>query len=97
MTDYSEMTDNQIDRKVGAALGVDTGLDYCNDWAAIGPIIEDNKISIQHESHVSISWGANWCATGVAKIDGVVITNCAYSDSMTRAAAICFLMMLGKV
>jgi hypothetical protein len=48
MTDYSEETDDQINYRVGGAMGIEQSYqvpDYCNDWAAIGPIIEKYEIN----------------------------------------------------
>lgn len=101
MTDYSAMTDFEINRLVAISLGLDccnshhpknengviivgnstsikNGVDYCNDWSAIGPIIEDYKISIE-----PLSYGG-WFAGGEQSHQ---------DKNPKRAAAICLLMM----
>ena len=109
MTDYSESTDDQINRFVTIALGYvrDETLEhewyydpkgeshendnrgplrrlknYCNDWAAIGPIIENYGIDL--ELFGCPQWWAREAPNAQSE----------WADkNPKRAAAICFLMM----
>lgn len=105
MTNYSDMTDKEINEAVQSALGwsccrgengdnhpiwsdgstfMVSCPNYCNDWAAIGPIIYDNGISI----HKAKATANMWFAT-----DHNEKNYAAVATAPTRAAAICFLMM----
>ena len=71
-------------------------VDYCNDWAYGGLIIQSKKISIEYDkSHNT------WTAHQGDYLMGKYITNCRYrhqyeSKNPLRAAMIVYLMMNGK-
>lgn len=62
--------------------------DYCNDWAAIGPVIEQSKVAI----FPLFNGGAGWEASHGCKKHQRQNFRVSCS-SPQRAAAICFLMM----
>lgn len=64
--------------------------DYCNDWAAIGLIIESSAITLDSPSVYGGAWRAlgRWDFTGDSGY-----SDTAADKSPMRAAAICFLMM----
>lgn len=89
MTDYSEKTDEEINYKVGGAMGIEQSYqvpDYCNDWAAIGPIIEKYEIDLDFYRSMN-----GWYASGMSEYSKM-----AEAPNPKRAAAICFLMMQGE-
>ena len=57
-------------------------LDYCNDWADIGPIIEREKIDL---TAIEDGWEAN----------GYFYVISALAKTPTKAAALCYLKMKG--
>ena len=94
MTDYSKMTDKYINIEVCLITG-DHGPcgdipDYCNDWAAIGPIVQANNINLTPESD------GRWAVNPINKYtyNEEPIYDAGFTDeNPKRAAAICFLMM----
>ena len=91
---YSEQTDDQINKAVSLAI---TGqcvdgcyLDYCNDDSVIGPIIWENKITMDSPTTFEGFWNAlaGW---DYHKDSGYKYS--ARNKNPKRAAAICFLMM----
>ena len=89
MTDYSVQTDDEINAEVALITGDHsadgTYPDYCNDWAAIGPVIEGEKIDVDYDG---TSWYASNHSNKYQKI-----TPWGEGNNPKRAAAICFLMM----
>ena len=58
-------------------------VDYCNNWADIGPIIEREKISIS-------PWRNHWKAVCPNENHHI------FSETPTKAAALCYLKMRGE-
>ena len=87
MTDYSAMSDDHINAEVTLIIGSHSAdghyPDYCNDWAAIGPIIEKYEIDLDFDRDKN-----EWLASGIGEY-----TQAAFAPNPRRAAAICFLMM----
>jgi len=89
MTDYSKLSDDEINEAVAIALW-DTPLtaergefDPCNSWADTGPIIEENKIHLIYEND---AWDCRGYTNRHIPVD--------VSDKKPlRAALIVFLMM----
>ncbi|WIJ49631.1 DUF2591 domain-containing protein [Enterobacter roggenkampii] len=63
--------------------------DYCNDWAAAGPIIVENKITIHAPMHYDEP--QEWLAFDVHDSDADFM-----DENPLRAAMIVFLLMKGK-
>lgn len=89
---YSEMLDFEINVQVAEVTGKHA--DYCNSWADAGPIIAENKISLNwYESE------GKWTAAGDYEMeDGVwdwekLPESDASHANPLRAAMIVFLMM----
>jgi len=110
MTDYTSMTDEQINKAVADSLGLQWAIppvasstggwqfssvsddadhlkDYCNDWGAMGPIIEGECIDLYFFAN-SVG-GYNWSARDGR---GEIYLECT-DKNPKRAAAIFFLMM----
>lgn len=68
----------------GSGYYVQQVIDYCNNWADMGQLIVDNKISIVHT-------GSYWQAQ--SPLGEGVICNRKENENPLRAAAIVFLMM----
>jgi hypothetical protein len=71
---------DHVDVRLGA--GDYTCVDYVNDWADIGPIIEREKISIS-------PWRNHWKAVCPNENHHI------FSETPTKAAALCYLKMKG--
>jgi len=62
-------------------------VDYCNNWADMGPLIDKSKISIEYRAHNSLFPQAKMFNTD----------QCYVSDkNVLRAAAIVYLLMQGS-
>lgn len=61
------------------------GVDYCNNWSDIGPLIEEHMISIEYHGY-----GSNKRAFGYADCG---MRECLHSNPK-RAAAICIIKLL---
>lgn len=68
-------------------------VDYCNNWADIGPIIEQNGISINYDCETQPDNSAEWWNVNGFGDDGEVRVD--YKLNPKRSAAIVFLMMNG--
>lgn len=64
-------------------------IDYCNNWADIGPIIEKHGITLEYD--YDLKPDAEWWSCVAFGDFGKV--ECNYLSNPRRAAAICFLMM----
>jgi len=100
MTDYSKMSDFEINKAVGSAVGYATGIepcfevviinktgrpfDPCNNPADAWPIIAENKINIDFRDSLKAGPMARLCR------DNAIY---AVNDTPLRAAMIVFLMM----
>jgi len=100
MTDYSKMSDFEINTAVGSAFGYATGIepcfevviinktgrpfDPCNNPADAWPIIAENKINIDFRDSLKAGPMARLCR------DNAIY---AVNDNPLRAAMIVFLMM----
>src|SRR6056300_1015902 len=82
------ITDTQINNTICKKEGT-TGLDYCNNWEDIGPIIEREKIKLFS------SEGVDWKATLVKPHSELGYRVWAKeAETPTRAAALCFVSYL---
>ena len=82
------ITDKQINNTISKEEGT-TGLDYCNNWSDIGPIIEREKIKLFS------SEGVDWKATLVKPHSEVgYMVWAKEAETPTRAAALCFVSYL---
>ena len=97
-TDYSKMSDFEINCRVHSEVmeisGLDTfkAKDYCNSPADAWPVVEQNKITMMHECD-------EWTAFGNLSIHHSGEANwefCEYDKKPFRAAMIVFLMMQEK-
>lgn len=95
MTDYSKMSDFEINCRVHAEVMKISGLDsfkakdYCNNPADAWPVVEQNKITMIYECD-------EWTAFGNLSIHHSGESNwefCEYDKKPFRAAMIVFLMM----
>lgn len=108
---YQEMSDEQINHMVAIARGTkikecnglalhqvsgdDFCANFCNSWADAGPIIQENRISIEADGEVPCSLGSHdghqwWCASS-----NCITFQCNYQRNPLRAAMVVFLMMKG--
>lgn len=93
---YGEMSDLEVNKAVAVNIAFSSenhregfAVDYCNSWAAAGPIIEEKEISIVFDSDFFAEPPCQWCKTS---------TPCGEEyygdrDKPLRAAMIVFLMM----
>lgn len=108
MTDYSKMTDFVINAAVGSATGHATAaepalnlvirnsngrkFDPCNSWSDAGPIIVENKISLNaHGLHAWMAWKNT--GSNLEEISSNRHQHSAIWGNPLRAAMIVFLMM----
>ncbi|WP_306587656.1 phage protein NinX family protein [Hafnia paralvei] len=98
MTDYSKMSDYEINVKVGASIGLASkwvaeykGTDYCNDPSDAWPIIVENKISVMFDRSVEHGDSSEWCLAS-SPCDRYIVDYVS-SDKLLRAAMIVYLMM----
>ena len=86
--EYPDTKIQTFDMRKDAVHVAEVGIgfvDYVNDWADIGPIIEREKIDINYDD--KFFWSAYGCTDNVA-LDAMAVTP-------TKAAALCYLKMKG--
>lgn len=100
MTDYSKMTDDQINEAVSKIMGTYQLQDYnplnvhysypnyCESWTHSGPIIQKNEISIMFDSSDELDEYAEWVLAQSYDLEWHDFKN-----KPLRAAMIVFLMI----
>ncbi|QPW26454.1 DUF2591 family protein [Edwardsiella ictaluri] len=85
---YEQMSDQQITDEIIKRRGLDTEWhrwDFCNSWADMGPLIEENGIVVApYRSATPEAWSTAF---------GINAKFHAEDDNPLRAAAIVYLMM----
>ena len=69
------------------------GYDYCNMWSDIGPIIEREKIAVSYSAKYKCWYAQDLYYEDLPDLDNTC--NGAYSDTPTKAAALCYLKIKG--
>lgn len=113
MKTWDDWSDSEISKRIGIILNIvrkgKVGNyyarccpDYCNSWADIGPIIDDNGISLIKVKDGYLAVSQNWDyidLNGDSDIENYCIglsdTSCYGHQNPLRASAIVFLMMNG--
>ena len=97
-TDYSKMSDFEINWKVAFHIGLRTvekaesgDFNPCNNPADAWPIISDNRISIMYDQSTEKGNDAQWCLAS-SPCDQHIVDYVSPSK-LLRAAMIVFLMM----
>ncbi|WP_019209120.1 phage protein NinX family protein [Yersinia massiliensis] len=98
MSDYSAMSDEDINKLVGGHISfadkvmVGTGQnDYCNNPADAWPIIMANKISLMFDRSLEDGCNAEWCLAS-SPCDQIIVDH-VIPDKILRSAMIVFLKM----